>query len=282
MEVLCRNRCYIGEGPIWNEKERKLYFVNPGEKEICIADVYTGKLSVRKLEEKVSALAFAKDGSMLVSRKDGAYLLREDGAIENLYDPSKYRLKNCNDAKVGPDGRFYVGTQSSKRLGISEEVDGKLYSVDKDGNVKVLLEQMRLSNGFDWSMDEERLYHTDSDTHQIREFRFYKETGELENTGRVVFVPGVDGLTIGQDDCIYAACWGQGHVAKIDTKTLQGTEHIKVPTPIPASCAFAGDQMEFLAVTTCLFEYEQTSEPGAGFTYLHKMAIRGRKPYLFG
>ncbi len=28
MNTICDKRCIIGEGPIWNEKEQKLYFTN--------------------------------------------------------------------------------------------------------------------------------------------------------------------------------------------------------------------------------------------------------------
>ena len=191
-------------------------------------------------------------------------------------------FRSSNDMKVGPDGRIYVGTQSSKRKGISEEIDGKLYSIDKDGNVRVLLEGLRLSNGMEWSLDEKRFYHTDSDTGIIREYFFDKESGDIVYTGREISVPGVDGFTIGMDGCLYVGCWGRGHVAVVDTETLSVRSHIEMPAKIPTSCGFMGEEMDHLAVTTADYGSDLEKDPNAGFTVIQMMNTTGRAPYLFG
>ena len=49
MEILTDKRCYIGEGPIWNEREKKLYFTNGKGREVCIYDFRTGALTVKKV-----------------------------------------------------------------------------------------------------------------------------------------------------------------------------------------------------------------------------------------
>lgn len=140
MEIISNKRCVIGESPIWNEKEKLLYFTNGMGNEICKLDIYTGKLFVRQLDTDVAAIAFDKGNRLIVSRYDGVFILNDDGTTENLYDTSKYNILYANDMKVGPDGRLYVGTQSQKRKGISDEIDGGLYCIDKYGTVKILLD----------------------------------------------------------------------------------------------------------------------------------------------
>ena len=108
--------------------------------------------------------------------------------MEALYDTSKYNILYANDMKVGPDGRIYVGTQSSKRYGVSDKIDGKLYSIDSSGEVRVLLDGLILSNGLEWSMDEKRFYHTDSDTHMIKE-RHGSHAVPFENYDQAVRFP---------------------------------------------------------------------------------------------
>ena len=123
MTILCRKRCIIGEGPIWNEREQLLYFVNGYENEICIANIDSGEFSVNKLpppKTGVAAIAFGKNGDIIVSRSDGVFILRGNEYIP-LYDRDKYKLLYCNDMKVGPDGRLYVGTLSEKKRGVSEK-----------------------------------------------------------------------------------------------------------------------------------------------------------------
>ena len=282
MKRICDKRCIIGEGPIWNAKENRLYFTNAYAKEICVLDIYTGELEVRSLSKNVAAMAFDAENRLIVSREDGVFILNKDETIETLYDSSVYQILYANDMKIGPDGRIYVGTQSRKRLGISEQVDGRLYSIDTAGNVRELLNNLILSNGMEWSMDETRMYHTDSPTQIIREYLFDKESGSIEFSGREIEVPGVDGFTIDAQDNIYAACWGKGHVAVIDIASLKILDYIKVPANIPASCGFAGEQMDWLAVVTASKGADLINDIYAGCTFMKKMNVPGRKPYLFG
>ncbi len=282
MQILSRKHCVIGEGPVWNPFDSRLYHVNPYEKEICILDIATEQAAVRKLDFGVSAIGFGKKGEVLISTAEGAFLLNADGTRSPLYDREKYDIRYGNDAKVGPDGRFYVGTQSSKRIGVSDSIDGKLYCIDASGEVKILLNGLILSNGFDWSMDAQRFYHTDSDTKIIKEYAYDKNGPSLTFTGRQLHVPGVDGFTIDQNDFLYVACWGKGHIAVVDTKTMTVVDHIEVPTRIPASCCFAGEAMDQLVVVTAAWKTDSQEDPRAGCTFIQKTETRGRKPFLFG
>jgi len=155
MQIISEKRCIIGECPIWNEKEKRLYYTNGGGgNEVCILDIYTKKLEVRKLKIGAAAYAFDKKNRLIVSRQDGVFILNNDDTTEELYDSFKHTILYANDMKVGPDGRLYVGTQSGKRKGVSDKTDGKLYSIDTDGNVRILLDNLSLSNGLEWSIDE--------------------------------------------------------------------------------------------------------------------------------
>ena len=281
MKKICNKKCIIGESPIWNDNEKLMYFTNGFGDEICILDIYTGELKVRPVDGGVAAMAFDKDNRLIVSRQDGVYYLKNDNNMESLYDTSRYHISFANDMKVGPDGRIYVGTQSGKRRGVSDKVDGKLYSIDALGKVHILLDGLILSNGLEWSMDEKRFYHTDSDTHIIKEYDFDKGAGNIAFTGRQVKVDGVDGFTIDCEDHILAACWGKGHIAVIDTGNMEITGYIPTPAKIPASCGFVGRDLEYLAVVTASYHADLEKDPNAGFVYLHKHSLKGRMPYRF-
>ena len=282
-DIIRCNKCVIGEGPIWNDFDKKLYFVNSmGPNEICTFDPQSREITAQTYDQGTAAIAFSKEGKMLVSRPNGAFYLAADGTQTPLYDTNKYTLRYCNDAKVGPDGRFYVGTQSEKRLGISDNLNGKLYSIDKNGNVRLLLEGMRLSNGMEWSLDEKFFYHTDSDTGIIKEYAFDKQSGDIEFTGRQINIPCVDGFTINQKGELVIACWGKSHLAIADTKTMTLKEHVKLPISIPTSCGFYGEGMEYLAITTASYKADTAADPDTGYLCVTKMNFGGRKPYLFG
>ena len=281
MVIACKHRCVIGESPVWNQKEKILYFTNAKGNEICKFNIYTGELKIRPVNVSVAALAFSKKNRLIVSRDDGVFFLNEDNTIEELYNTSKIKIERGNDMKVGPDGRIYVGTQSGKRAKVSKNVDGKLYSIDKYGNVRVLLDGLSLSNGLDWSIDEKYFYHTDSDTNIIKEYSFDKDRGDIKFTGRAVEVNGVDGFTIDNKNNILSACWNQGHIAVIDTKKFEIKSYIEVPTKIPVSCGFAGDNMDLLAIVTSSYYANLNNDFNAGYMFVHRTEINGRKPYLF-
>lgn len=282
INLVCEKNCTIGEGPVWNEKESKLYFTNGFTKEFCVLDVYTGELEIRKLENGVAAFCFDREGNLIVSAYDGVYYLNDDGSKSYLYDKDKHEILYGNDMKVGPDGRIYVGTQSAKYKGVSDEDDGALYSIDKEGNVKKLLSGMGVSNGLEWSVDEKKFYHTDSCTKIIKEYNFEKESGSICPTGREVRVDGVDGFTTDSKGNLLVACWGYGHIAVVDTESFEICDYIKIPASAPASCGFCGKNMELLAVVTASYNVDLNKEKNAGFTYILKLDRRGRAPYLFG
>ncbi len=56
-KCIWQKRCVIGEGPIWNEKEQRLYFVNGLNDEICSLDIESGELIVR---ERIYAVCWRK------------------------------------------------------------------------------------------------------------------------------------------------------------------------------------------------------------------------------
>jgi sugar lactone lactonase YvrE len=233
---------------------------------------------------RFSVAAFAVDTQyrLIISHAGGVHILCDDNSLTPIYDNDKCKIEHANDMKVGPDGALYVGTQSGKRKGISDKIDGKLYRISPDGEVSVLLDGLLLSNGMDWSMNEKKFYHTDSDTRLIKEYLFDKATGNIEATSREVYLRGVDGFCIGRDDKIYATEWGKGRVKIINTLSMQIEDEIEIPSLIPTSCSFCGENMDILAITTAVYDTDVTNDKNAGFTLLKKMSVTGRLPYLFG
>lgn len=280
MNALTNKRTIIGESPIWNNREQKLYVTNGLENEILIYDIANNTLTVRKTPVQAAAICFSKNNELIISHSGGVGILKNNSDIIPIYDNFKYKISNANDMKVGPDGRIYVGTQSGKRLGISDRIDGKLYSIDKFGNVSVLLEGISLSNGLDWSPDEKIFYHTDSDSGIIKEYYFDKISGKITFTDRKVKMPGVDGFCVAQNGDIYATAWGYGCVAVIDALKMQIKKEFKVPANIPVSCCFCGKNFELFAITTATFGAD-INDKNAGLTFLCNAGVKGKPSYYF-
>ena len=281
MKIICDKRCVIGESPVWNEKENILYLTNALEKELIKLDLYTGSIDIRKVLVGISAICFNHDNRLIVSREDGVYYLNDDDSVTPLYDTEKVDIKHANDMKVGPDGRIYVGTVSGLKRGVSDENDGKLYSIDKSGQVKVLLDNLTVSNGMAWSNDGSKYYHTDSITGTIKEYDFDAINGNISYTGKRVFLPGVDGFTIDDNDNLVVTRWDDKVVCFVDTTTMQVVEQVPVPHANPVSCCFAGTEYKDLIITTANFDTDLTINQNAGYTFTLKRKIGGKPPFRF-
>lgn len=282
MMILNDKKSIIGESPIWNDTDKKLYVTNGMQNEILIYDILTNTSEVRKTPIACAAICFDCNNHMIVSYANGVAILNDDDTISPIYDETSVKISNANDMKVGPDGRIYVGTQSSKRIGISGKIDGKLYCIDKGGNVSVLLDGLMLSNGLDWSDDEKFMYHTDSDTEIIKEYSYDKAVGSICFSGREIKVPGVDGFTVAENGDIYAAGWGTGRVFVIETQFMRIKDVIEVPVNTPVSCGFVGRNSEYLAVTSATYGIKNETNTFDGATLLLDVGKIGRRPYIFG
>ena len=73
MKKICDKRCIIGEGPIWNVREEKLYFTNGYGNEICCLDIETGELLVRPVTVGCAAFAFDREGRMYRAAKQNIW-----------------------------------------------------------------------------------------------------------------------------------------------------------------------------------------------------------------
>ena len=275
-------RCIIGEGPIWNERSGKLYYTNGFGKGFYTYTEASDEIVFRPLPMDVPAFAFDSENRLIISHKGGVHILNDDDSLTPIYDNEKYKIENANDMKVGPDGAIYVGTQCGRRVGVSDKVDGKLYRISPDGDVRVLLDGLILSNGMDWSIDGTKFYHTDSDNKIIKEYDFDLQTGNIRYTGRHIYLRGVDGFTIGLDNRLYVGCWGHGHIAVVDLDTMLVADYIGLPARVPTSCGFMGENMDTLAVTTASYNMDVSLDKNAGFTLLLKLGVSGREPYVFG
>lgn len=281
MQVIYKKRCIIGESPVWNDFENCFYFLDAILKEIYKIDLSGRSVQLRRVKAGCNALCFDMENRLIVSREDGVYYLNADDSIEPLYDLKKYNIINANDMKVGPNGSIYVGTISGLKKGVSSEVDGKLYRIDKFGKVSVLLDNLTVSNGMAWSKDGKKFYHTDSITGYIKEYDFNIDNGDIAYTGRRVFLAGVDGFTIDSNDRLIVPRWDDKKLSVVDTLNMEVVEEIKVPFASPVSCCFGGIDLKSLIIVTANYDTDISVDKNAGYTFLLNREVGGISPFRF-
>lgn len=120
MKILTQKRCYIGEGPIWNEREEKLYFSNGKMREICVYDIQSDRLMIRNVPVWAAAVAFTKNNGLILSHTRGVHIVDEKGALLPLYNEEMHSIKYAGgyEGRSGRrDLRWNAQRKNSRRFG---------------------------------------------------------------------------------------------------------------------------------------------------------------------
>jgi len=246
-ELFCRVECLVGEGPFWHDHH--LYWVDIFQSRLYTCDERGVGLRFLTLPSHVGAAAPYGRG-FIAGTKDGIGLLTSEGSFSLL--PSSPRLPaevRFNDGKLDPAGRFWCGTTTYE---VTPKA-GALYRVERDGEVKCVLEGLTIANGLDWDKEAGLFYYIDTPTQRVDVFDYDAASGAIEHR-RVAFeIPkelGLpDGMTRDSIGRLWIACWGAGQVVGFDPHTGQSVGRIRVPTQLPSSC-WIGPDGRTLYITT--------------------------------
>jgi len=252
VEVALEARATLGEGPVWDDTEGVLYWVDITAGEIHGFDPHTGEDATRKAGRPIGAVGLRTGGGLVLALEDGFGLTAgfeapiETVATIGSEPPGALRM---NDGAVDPGGRFWAGTMAYELT----EGASSLYRLDPDRSVHVMLENVTISNGIAWSRDGRTMYYIDSAGGGVDTFAFDPETGRIDHRRRLLTIPesvGMpDGLTIDADGCLWVCLW-QGW--SIHRYRPDGTldRIVELPVAQVTSCAFGGDDLSELFVTT--------------------------------
>ena len=111
IEFLIDARAELGEGPLWDVAEQRLYWIDSLGAKVHSCDASGGDARAWSVPEHVGSLALRERGGAIVSLRDGFYTLDfATGACRKLADPDpgKPRIR-MNDGKVDRQGRFIAG-----------------------------------------------------------------------------------------------------------------------------------------------------------------------------
>ena len=184
----------------------------------------------------------------------------------------------CNDGACDSSGRLWVGTMHLEH----RHGQGALYCIDNNLVVQKKISNTTISNGIVWSLDNKRLYYIDSPTQVVQSYIFEEKSGEIIFEKNVIQIPNEtgspDGMTIDEEGMLWIAHWGGFGVYRWNPHNGQLIDKIEVPVPQVSSCAFAGENLDYLVITTArenLKEEEIKKYPESGNTFLVKPGVKG-------
>lgn len=164
-----------------------------------------------------------------------------------------------NDITADGAGRLYAGSVARER-----DAAGRLYLLDADREVRVLADDVLISNGLGTSPDDALLYHVDSGRRTI--WRFALESGgeraPFASTHEYDALP--DGLAVAADGSVWVALAGAGLVVGWSAAGERVAE-IEVPHALVTSVCFGGPGLGTLYILTGANDEHPNPDGGSVF-----------------
>ena len=263
---------YHGEGPVWSERWGGLRWVDMLAGDI-LSLTNDGTIDRRHVGSVAAAVRPRRGGGAVIGVERGFALEDVDGTLTHLDEVWSDDSVRMNEGGCDPDGRFYCGsTAYDQRPGAAS-----LYRLDPDLSVRVVLQDVTVSNGLEWSPDGSLAYYNDTATYRIDVFDYDTDAGL---TNRRVFVDlsdkekRPDGLTVDEQGGVWTALSNGGAVRRY---TQDGVldEVLEVPTRKVTACTLGGPRLDQLFITTSREGLEPDEDPLAGSLFRAAAGVRG-------
>ena len=263
---------YHGEGPVWSERWGGLRFVDMLAGDI-LSLTNDGDIQRRHVADVAAAVRPRSQGGAVIGIERGFALENADGTLTRLGELWTNDQVRMNEGSCDPDGRFYCGSMSrDKRPG-----GGTLYRLDPDRSVHVVLDDVTISNGLEWSRDGSRAYYNDTATYSVSVFDYEVKAGLIN---RRVFVDlsaenkRPDGLTVDEQGGVWVAL-SNGSAVRRYTSDGVLDEVVELPVRKVTACTFGGAQLDQLFITTSREGIEPGADPLAGSLFRALAGVRG-------
>ncbi|MBV9637453.1 MAG: SMP-30/gluconolactonase/LRE family protein [Methylobacteriaceae bacterium] len=282
----CRDK--LGEGVFWCPAERALYWVDvPMPSLLHRFDPRSGRHDAWPMPEMITSLAKRADGTLLVASHHGL----------NIFDPARATLvrvgapeadrplNRANDGATDAKGRFWFGTMRNNiapdgtYLDIPEST-GVLYKVEAGLSIVPMDGGIGISNATCWSPDHRTMYFADTLVGAIHAYDFDLELGAISNKRVFARPEGFgypDGATVDAEGYVWNARWEGGCLLRLAPDGSIDAI-VKIPASRVTCCAFGGDDLETLYVTTSrlhLSETELAIQPQAGGVFALRPGVKG-------
>lgn len=241
----------LGEGPLWDVKEQKLYWIDSLGNRVFRSDANGRGVESWAVPANIGSMALREGGGAVLSLADGFYVFDFGSGEATLLQAVEHKgpsVRN-NDGKVDHRGRFVSGsldTQEAAPIGL-------LYSLGADHSVRVIDDDITVSNGPCWSPDGATFYFADSRARRIYAYDYDLDTGDVANKrvfcsfGEEDGLP--DGATVDTDGCVWSAGVYKSKIHRFDPAgKLMLT--IDMPVVCVTSVMFGGENLDRLYATS--------------------------------
>jgi sugar lactone lactonase YvrE len=245
----------LAEGPLWDPVRKRVLWVDIPAGQVCEGHLGDDGARVvttvtHQFANTVGAVATAQDGRLLVAGDKRLMMIDGDGVRYGPQVIPSVDANRFNDGKCDPAGNFVVGTLSL------DGTDDRQMLLHADGSrIRVIDDDLGLSNGLAWSVDGGTLYSVDTVRGNV--WRRSYDAGTASWAGRQLLfqiseeLP--DGMCVDVEGNLWIALWGAGQVRRYSPKG-EVLAVVDVAAPHTSSVCFVGDRLDSLLITTARAE----------------------------
>ena len=241
----------LGEGPLWDVREERLYWIDTYGPALHRADLRGGERKTWRLPEPIGSLALREKGGAVVSLRSGFHFLDfESGKVARINEiqPGDLRVR-MNDGKVDRQGRFVAGSMDVAET----DAAGRLFRLDPDLSCHELDRDIIVANGPCWSPDGTVLYFADSFRRVIYAYDYDTATGAVRS--RRIFARSPpprglpDGATVDAEGCLWSVEVLTGRLVRYDPAGVID-RIVGLPVASTTSITFGGPDLDIAFVTS--------------------------------
>lgn len=278
--LLYKCNCILGEGPYWHHRRNSFFWVDIEGQRVHEMNWSTRETNQWQLTYRPSLVIEGNETRMLLALQGGfASLDLATGKLEWVADLEKHIPDNrTNDGACDSRGRLWIGTMQLQ----CEKGRGALYCLDEKLNIQKKLDNLTISNGIVWTRDNQKMYHIDTSDGVVRGYTFNEESGEIKLDKIAIKVPkemgSPDGMCMDEEEMLWIAHWGGAGVYRWNPNNGQLLDKIELPVPLVTSCAFGGQSMDELLITTArdgMTRDELRRHPESGNVFVAKPGVKG-------
>ncbi len=289
IELFADQLLQCGEGPLWDSKQKRLFWTESGGTEIFCANENDSHINIFSRGVHAASLTLHQKGGLMLCGRDGFYHLSNEGTLRMVCDVcGGLAVKNINDIIADPLGRVFGGQDVFREN--EEYKTGYLFRVDISGQTKIVEDGLHLSNGMGFSPAVDKFYLVDSIPRNIYEYDYDILTGEISNKRILVTLDRDDGLpdgmTVDAEGFIWVARWFGNGLSRFDPDGMLERK-IKIPAAQTSSLTFGGKDFNEIFVTSAAVQWETSlapqhhnfAIPRGGAVYRIVQDIQGRPEY---
>ncbi|MEZ5831773.1 MAG: SMP-30/gluconolactonase/LRE family protein [Dongiaceae bacterium] len=279
IEIFSEQKDSLGEGPLWDVKEQRLYWIDSYAPAVYRADLKGGDRKCWKVPEPIGSMALREKGGAVLSLRSGFHFLDfESGDVTRINETQPGELQpRLNDGKVDRQGRFVAGSMDYAE----GDPVGKLFRLDPDLTVTTLDKGIICSNGPCWSPDGKTFYFADSYKRAIFAYDYDIATGDVKSKRVFGTFEGLqgypDGATVDEEGFVWSVEVYAGRLVRFNPDGVID-RLVGLPVFSTTSIMFGGPNLDIAFVTSMArpFNGRYPREREAGMLFaVHGLGVRG-------